>query len=640
MGKVESRSLDPTPAELNQSLTLFKSGRYAEAESRTRMLIERYPDYGFAWKLLGACLQEQGKDTLSVLQKTAGLMPGNAEAHNNLGNALQIHGQHEKAAASCRRALELKPDFAEAHSNLGNALQDLGQLDDAAASYRRALELKPDFAVAHYNLGSVQTEMGQLDDAVASFRRALKIDPGSAIMHHNLGAVLQDMGQLDSATDCYRRALELAPHFTDTYSNLLFAINYSGSHTPSYCLEEARNYGRVVAAKAASRFTAWQCAPEPARLRVGILSSDLRNHAVGYFLESFLAQIDTARVELIAYPTFNQVDDLTARIKPCFSAWKPVFGLSDEAAARLIHADGVHVLLDLAGHTAHNRLPIFAWKPAPVQATWLGYFATTGVAEMDYLLADEASVPESQRGHFTETVWYLPDTKQCLTQPKADLPIAPLPALKNGYVTFGCFQRLTKVGDAGLMAWAEILNGLPDSRLRLAGKELEDPAVVEQFVERLKRCGIDPERVLLHGAAASWETYMTRYGEVDVLLDTFPYTGTTTTSEALWMGVPTLTLAGDTFLARFGTSVLVAAGLQECVATSVADYIARAISLAGDLPRLSALRVGLREQVRTSPLFDARRFAGNFESALWGMWQAHARRVSRTPAEIIAASPD
>ena len=259
-------------------------------------------------------------------------------------------------------------------------------------------------------------------------------------------------------------------------SNIQFTLNFSAHHTPANCLAEARKYGRMAARKATASFTDWQCTARPERLRVGLVSGDLYGHPVGFFLESLLAHLDPSRIELIAYPTRHQQDELTARIRRYFSAWKPLPGLNDEAAARLIHADGVQVLIDLSGHTAHNRLPVFAWKPAPVQASWLGYFATTGVAEMDYLLADAVGVPEAQRAQFTESVWYLPDTRLCFTAPAAELAVTPLPALSKGRLTFGCFQNLTKVNEEVLAAWRDIFPALPDARLRMQTYQLDAPA--------------------------------------------------------------------------------------------------------------------------------------------------------------------
>ena len=630
--------LKPDSAEAHNSLgTALKDlGQLDGAVESYRLAVKIKPDYAEAHYNLGNVLKELGQldNAVASYRRGVEIKPDFADAHIKLGTLLQSLGQFDAALVNYRRALEIEPGIAGVHNNMGLAQKDLGQTDAALASYRRALEIKPDYAEAHNNLGNVLKGIGRHDDAMACYHRALEINPNLAEAHFNLGNILKDLGRHDDALASYYRALELQPDYVEAHTNLLLALNFT-LHTPGYCLEEARKYGRMVARKVAVRFSAWQCAEQPERLRVGMVSGDLRNHPVGFFLENLLAHLDYTRVELIAYPTGTVMDELTTRIKPCFSAWKPLSGLSDEAAAQLIHADGVHVLLDLSGHTGNNRLPVFAWKPAPVQASWLGYFATTGVTEMDYLLADDVGVPEAQRADFSEAVWYLPDTRLCFTPPALDLPVASLPALQNGFITFGCFQNLAKVRDEVLAAWGKILSALPNARLRWQCKQLGDSAVAKTMVVRLQRYGIDPARVTMHGAV-SREVYLSAHAEVDVMLDTFPYPGGTTTCEALWMGVPTLTLTGDTLLARQGASLLMAAGLGNWVATGVADYIDKAVSLADDLPKLAALRAGLREQVSASPLFDARRFARNFEDALWGMWQARTQPSLPAPRELPA----
>ncbi len=502
----------------------------------------------------------------------------------------------------------------------GLALHQQGQLAQAQAIYGKVLKVQPKHFDALHLSGVIAAQTKKHSLAVDLIAQAIAINPNIAATYSNRGTALQDLGQLDDAMASYRRTLEIKPDYAEAHSNLLLALNYSARQAPSYCLEVARHFGQMVAKKVLQQFSSWQCLSEPECLRVGVVSGDLRNHPVGYFLESLLAQLDSSRVELIAYPTYFQTDELTARIKLRFAAWKPLLALSDEAAARLIHADGVHVLLDLSGHTAHNRLPMFAWKPAPVQASWLGYFATTGVAEMDYFLADEVGVPEAQRERFTETVWYLPDTRWCFTPPDVDLPVAPLPALVNGYLTFGCFQNMAKAGDEVLLAWGAILAALPRARLRWQCKQFGDAAVVAQCVQRLQRHGIDATRVTLLGEVSRM-AYLAAHAEVDVILDTFPFTGGTTTCEALWMGVPTLSLAGEVLVARQGASILTAVELPDWIAASEANYVEKAMSLTSDLPKLANLRAGLRAQALASPLFDAPRFARNFEAALWGMWR-------------------
>ena len=603
-------------------VALKELGQFDEAQACYRRALELRPDLADVHNNLGMLFLQLGQFDAAVasFRVAVGIKSDFAEAYDNLGASLQSLGLHDEARTSYKRAVQLKHNLAAALNDLGVTLQERGQSNSALAKFRRALYLKPDFARAHNNLGLALLKREQFFDAASSFRRALQLNPGSADAHFNLGNALRNLGQNDDALASYRKALELKPDFVLAQSNLLFTLNYISS-SPESGLEEAWKYGRMVEKKVTSRYSSWLCAARPERLRVGIVSGDLYQHPVVYFLEALLTQLDPACIELIAYSTSSKFDEFTARIKSYFAALKPIHSLSDEAAARLIHSDGVHILIDLSGHTANNRLPVFAWKPAPVQVSWLGYFATTGVTEMDYLLADKVGVPEVQREHFTESIWYLPDTRLCFTAPGVDLPVTPLPALANGFITFGCFQNMAKLCDDVLEAWGEILAALPNARLRLQTYQLDKTSQVEQLIQRLQRYGIDPARVAVHGSARR-DAYLAAHAEVDMILDTFPYPGGTTTCEALWMGVPTLTLAGDSLLARQGASLLSAAELEEWVTTSKAEYIAKAITFAADQSSLASLRAGLRQKVLASPLFDAPRFTRHFEDTMRGMWQA------------------
>lgn len=620
----------PNDAEVYNNLgnALRDLGQFDSAVACYQRALELQPEFAEAHNNLGNALLDldQLDNAVACYRRALDIRPRYAEAHANFGNALKYLGQFDNAAACYRRALEINPSFAEAKNNLGNTLKDLGQLDSAVACFRQALEINPNYAEAHANLGNTLKHLGQLDNAVACYQQALEIKPNLVEARNNLGYTLKDLGQLDNAAACLLCALEIKPDYFDAHSNLLFVLNHYPGHISSRHLEQARQFGRIAASKAGERFTSWNCAIRPDRLRVGVVSGDLLNHPVGFFLEGILSQIDPVRIELIAYSTNHREDELTARIRPYFASWKQLFGKSDAVAARQIHDDGVHILLDLSGHTEHNRLPVFAWKPAPVQASWLGYFATTGIAEMDYFLADEESIPVDQREQFTESIWYLPDTRLCFTSPRLAPPVAPLPATSKGKITFGCFQNLSKVGNEVLTAWGEILAALPNSSLRMQCRQLGEPALAKQMLLRLQLHGIAPSRVELHGAV-SRKDYLSAHAEVDIILDTFPYPGGTTTCEALWMGVPTLTLAGDRLLARQGASLLKAAGLGEWVTENTEDYIAKAITLSSDLPKLIALRAGLREQALASPIFDTIKFARNLEDALWGMWESKKHEV-------------
>jgi predicted O-linked N-acetylglucosamine transferase (SPINDLY family) len=492
-------------------------------------------------------------------------------------------------------------------------------LPEAKQIHSHALTLKTDNPEMFYNFGITLQELRQFSKAETIYRQAIALKPNHSKAYNNLGNVLKELGRLQEAHDCYRTTLNLQPDCADAQGNLLYLYDYSESYDAEFCLKEAKNYGEIVAKKVLQPYRQWLCASPANRLRIGFISGDFRNHPVGYFLENMLRHLAQQDFELVAYSSCRTTDEVTERLKSYFTQWQPIFTLDNEQAARLIHQDGIHVLFDLSGHTGFSRLPLFAWKPAPLQISWLGYWATTGVAEIDYVLVDKVGVPESQQAYFTERLAYLPNTRLCFSPPNVELAVAPLPALSNGYITFGCFQNSTKVTDEVLELWQKILTHLPTARLRFQSKQLSDKKFVESFWQRLQKQGLDCQRVSLHGAAKR-EQYLAAHAQVDFILDTFPYTGGTTTCEALWMGVPTLTLAGENLLARQGASLLSAAGLADWIVYDKQSYFEKAIQIATEVTELATLRAHLREQVLASPLFDAPLFAENFAQVLQALW--------------------
>jgi predicted O-linked N-acetylglucosamine transferase (SPINDLY family) len=507
---------------------------------------------------------------------------------------------------------------------LGITLQDLGRLEEAEASYRQAISLKPDYAEAHSNLGITLRVLGRLDEAEASYRKAIALKPDFAEAHSNLGGTLRELGRSKDAEASYRQAISLKPDYAEAHSNLLF-LQSSCAFDSALHLKEALNYANAISKKISSRFAEWSCVKKPQRLRIGFVSGDFKNHPVGYFLEGLLTQLNPSSVELFAYPTHFIEDELTTRIKPCFASWTPLFNKGDKEAARLIHNDGIHILIDLSGHTANNRLPIFAWKPAPIQISWLGYWATTGVPEIDYVLGDPHVTPPRDDDHFTEKVWRLPETRWCFTPPDVDVEVSAPPALKQDYVTFGCFSNLTKINDKVVELWAKVLDAIPDSRLLLKAKQLRDQLVRESIIQRFAAQGINGKRISLE-ESEDRQKYFAAYNRIDITLDPFPFTGGTVSVESLWMGVPLITLAGDSLISRQGVGVLINAGLPDWVAGDEESYLAKAIIFASDLDKLARLRANLRSQALASPLFDAPRFAQNFENALFEMWNQYAHQ--------------
>ncbi len=635
---------------------MYQQGQYEAAVPKAQSFVERFPIHPLGWTVLGAIYRAQHRndEALICLQRLITLAPRDANSHFNLANTLRDLGrasdsvepyrtalklkpelprgffhlgnmQHEAglltaAETSLRKAVQAEPGHIEARSNLAHLLQDMGRLDEALDTYDKALELEPHNAVLHYNRGDALSELGRLKDAERSARTTIGLAPDMALARAQLGDTLQRTGELPAAVAAYQAALNLAPDNTDIRSSLLFALNYLPAADRATCLAQARIYGQTVAAKAKASCFSWSGNLAPVTLRVGLVSADLRNHPVGYFLEGILAQVDTHRIELIGITTQTFEDDLTERIRPFFNEWHSLSGLDEAAASGVLSKLGLHVLLDLSGHTAGNRLPLFAQRLAPVQASWLGYFATTGVQQMDFFLADPVSLPKHCERDFTESVWHLPETRLCFTPPQNDIHANPLPALKNPGVTFGSCSNVTKLNDEVIMLWSRILCSLPSSRLLLQAKQLGSGEMRDTLAARFAKHGVEAHQLTLRGPMPR-HLYLRVYHEIDMSLDPFPFPGGTTTAESLWMGVPVLTLCGDHFIARQGAALLMAAGLPDWIATTTDDYLARALRLATDIAGLAALRSVLRDRVLASPIFDAVRFAKHFESALWAMWE-------------------
>ncbi|NQV98128.1 MAG: tetratricopeptide repeat protein, partial [Rhodospirillales bacterium] len=482
-----------------------------------------------------------------------------------------------------RPAIALNPGYAEAHNNLGNVLANQGRLSDAAASYRAAIAISPELAEAHNNLGTALKDMGRLDEALVHCNRALAIDPDAAEAH----------------------------------SNMLLTALYEPAQTAQSLYDLHRQWDiRHGQRPAATSAPAAARARDPARpLRIGYLSPDLRRHSVSCFLEPVLANHDRQAFTIYCYSNSLQADEVTARLRAHADNWRSVAGLADAAAARLIGDDEIDILVDLSGHTMANRLPLFSLKPAPVQVTWLGYPATTGLAAMDYRLTDALADPAgADDAWHAEKLLRLEGGFLCY-QPPADAPeIGPAPGLKNGYVTFGSCNNLAKITAPTVAAWAQILDGVPTSKLLIKAKALEDAGVRDDLTARFTALGITADRLELL-PWISGASPLSVYNAIDIALDTFPYTGTTTICETHWMGVPTLTLSGDRHAARVGHSLNARVGLEDWVSRSIDGYVARAVRAAAEPDLLTTLRRELRARMAEGPLCNGAAFTRRLEAA-------------------------
>lgn len=546
--------------------------------------------------------------------------PDLALAHHLLAHSYRSHGQLEKSARHYEKAIALAPDDYVTRNDFGVLLHQLGNVAGAIENLKAAIRLNPDFSGARVNLGNVFKSQRKLVDACRQYEKAVESDPEDSSAHNNLGTVLKDLGRVDEGLRHYRRAIELRNDFIEAESSLLLALQYPANVSLDELRQAHVKWAKRWAGRAVPRMDEPANTRDPERpLRIGYVSPDFRTHPIGLFLAPVLEAHDASNYRVVCYHDQFTGDGVTDRLRSLSDEWRQIAGVGNLELARLIRDDGIDVLVDMAGHTANNRLLMFATRPAPVQVTWIGYLHSTGLEQMDYLLADDVSVPPDTAQWFSEKVVRLPECSLCYGLPSDTPDIGALPAIKNGHVTFACFNNLAKITDDVILHWVRILKRVGSSRLVIRNQAFHDEEFRRIYAARLAGSGIPADRVALENYAPRGE-YFASYNEVDVMLDPFPFSGGTITCDALWMGAPVVTLAGDRMASRTSASVLCALGLEELVAESGEAYVDRAASLAEDLDRLAMLRAGMRARFRDSALGDAERFTRNLESAYREMW--------------------
>jgi len=637
-------AIEPADAEVltNRGIALYELRRYEEALASYDRALAIKPDIAEALNNRGNLLRELKRpaESLASCNKALAIKPDFAEAHNNLGNALHDLGRLNEAAASFFRALALKPDFAEAHNNLGLLFQDEGKLEDAVACYRKALSFNPDYVEAYYNLGNALKDQGKLEDAVASYHKALSFKPDHVGAHSNLGNALKDQGKLEKAVASYYKALSFKPDNAGAYSNLLFLYGYHALLDPKVYLSLARGWELACVPerdREAARRRVFQRSPLAGRrLKVGYVSGDFRQHATSYFIEMLFTHHDRLRIELFAYSAQSYRDSVTSRLQTLADHWLPLEGMSDAEIRERIEADGIDVLIDLSGHTGHNRLGVFARRAAPVQAHYLGYFASTGLTEMDYWIGDDILTPAETDDHFSEQVWHLPRVWVSY-EGKADAPLPDWRPAPDGAVWVGSFNHLNKLTPATLAIWAKVLHALPQGHLLLKTKQLGDAGNRQRIHDALVDHGIPASRVELQSSSVTpdWPAHMAYYNRLDIALDPVgAMGGGTTTCDALWMAVPIVTLCGDRMASRMTASMLDAAGHPEWIAASDAEYIDKVVALARDVELRKNLRATQRRQMAQSPLCDVRDLARHLENTCFAMFERWLNREEQRTSTV------
>ncbi|MGA3066245.1 MAG: tetratricopeptide repeat protein [Tepidisphaeraceae bacterium] len=600
---------------------LTAKNQTSEAIAAYRQAIALRPAYAEAYYNLGIALAAEGSqaDALEAYRAAVAIKPDYAVAWNNLGNALKELHRMVEALAAFERALEIWPESAEAHNNRGLALWELDRVDEAIVAYQRAITLKPDYPEALLNLGNACKLTGDAEGAIAHYRRAIALRPAYSDAYIDLGNALKDIGELDDAIAAYRRAMELAPGDLIAHSNLIFALYYHSGHNERTIADELRRWNHQRAEPLRKFIRAHSNDRDPdRRLRIGYVSPDFKIHPVGRNLSPLFRHHDRARFDITAYSNVPHADVVTRQFKQQVSRWRDIVGLSDEQVAAEIREDGIDILVDLALHTADNRLLVFALKPAPVQASYLAYCGSTGLETVDYRISDPFLDPAgADESCYSEKTIRLPRTYWCY-EPGADpsLEVAPSPALKNGFVTFGTQNNYCKISPATWSTWAAILKGQPKSKLFVSCPRGQHRDIARQF---LARAGIDQDR--LHFSDIRGPEYFLCYHQIDIALDPFPFGGGTTTCDALWMGVPVVTLSGQTAVGRGGRSILSNLDLPELIAFTSDEYVNIALNLANDLDRLDGLRRNMRARLQASPLMDAAGFARDVETLYRQMWR-------------------
>jgi predicted O-linked N-acetylglucosamine transferase (SPINDLY family) len=646
----------------DQALQHHMAGRLPQAENLYRQILGQDPNFVHATHLLGLLAHQAGRSDIAVdlirgaialglntpdaygnlgnalrgtgrmdeaiaaLRQSLTLGPGQAPTYVNLGNTLQSNGQVDEAIAAFRQAIDIAPTLAEAHNNLASALVTLGQLDEAIASAERAIALRSDYSDACINLGNAYRFKGNFDGAIAAYSNALGHPPAGpnpnlAKVHSSLGSAYKDLGQVDQALTAYRKAAELDPADPRHGNNVLLLLQYHPGYDAAAIAKENDQWNRQYALPFARATPVHANDREPnRRLRIGYVSPDFKDHAVGRNLLPLFRNHDRSNFEIVCYSNDPGSDPITEEYRRLADSFINISHLSDDQAAVKIHHDRIDILIDLALHTANNRLLIFARGPAPVQATFAGYPAGTGLTAIDYRLSDPYLDPQgmdesasSEKTIRLENSFWCYDPLDC-----GDIAVNPLPALSSGVITFGCLNNYCKINDQVLALWAQVLRRLPNSRLLLLSRSGQP---YPRTLELLANGGITADRIDFVRNGNRRE-YLQAYHRIDIGLDTFPYNGHTTSLDSLWMGVPVVTLAGSRSVARAGWAQLSNLQLAELAGQSPDHFVDIAAQLAGDLPRLSIIRSGLRARMEQSPLMDAPRFAQSIQQAYRQMWQA------------------
>lgn len=612
--KQQTKSL--TSILLQKALAHHQQSNLNEAEQLYREILQIDNENSDALNLLSILISSSGqyKEAVHLLERAIKIKP-TPEYYNNLGTIHHNNQRYEDAIVAYKNSTQLNPGFTEAYFGLGNSYFQTGQFELARQSYTQTLEITPEHVNANYNLGNALRELGQLEQAISAFELTLQIDPQFYLAYNNLGFLLQEQGRLDEAIACYKNAISIESNFMEAESNLLNCLNNLPDVEEHEIYEEHRRWAQRYSSVLNRHSEAHQTKSDSnRRLKIGYVSPDFRKHSVAIFIEPVLGSHNRDKFEVFAYFNYPNSDDATHRIRELVENWRDIASMNHEQVCELIIDDNIDILIDLSGHTGNNRLLVFAQKPAPVQISYLGYPNTTGLPNIDYRLTDNIADPIGlTESYYSEELIRLPDAFLCYKAPERSPDVGKLPALNAGYITFGCFNNATKLNEAVVKLWSRILKQIPDSRLLLKATQFGDRISRERILQLFETHEITGARIDFAGLTGSFYEHLEMYNKVDIALDCFPYNGTTTTCETLWMGVPVIVRSGNVHRARVGSSILQNVGLPQFIASDANEFVSIATSLARNQEELITIRSSLRDIMRNSKLMDAKTFTSSLE---------------------------
>ncbi len=647
--------------EKNNIINLIKSKNFTEAEKKISLLLEKTPYSTELHNFIGIVYVEQGKNDQAIISynKSINYDKNNFKAYNNLGVLMYKLFKFKEAQSYYNKARKINPKFYKAINNLGstliflekfdealdcfdqviknepnnyepylnkgNILKNRNYLDDAVICFENALKINPNIAKIHNDYAITLKKKAEFEKAIYHFKKAIELDPNNSISYLSVGQLYKDFTQFKNAIDNYEKAISIKADYDRAYSSFLYTLSYMDNVTPEYYNAIGKKYRKCIKLFNKNKSVSYKYNKSPKKLKIGFVSGDFSNHSVGHFLIDLIKNLNSSSLELYAYNNNNfGEDDLKSEFKKYFNFWRNIFDKNDFDTCNIIREDGIHILIDLSGHTLHNRLPLFVNKPAPIQATWLGCNISSCIPEIDYIFGDKYAFNENDQKYFVEKIWHFPEVMQCLSKQNFKFEKKEIPSLKNNYITFGSFNTGSKFNDNLINVWSDILKSVKNSKLLLKSNILEEKSFKDSLLNKFKKNGINENSLIIRGRTKNRIDHLLMYNQVDITLDTFPYNGNTTSHESILMGVPVLTKSGSRPHSKIGKSLNINIDMKNWIANNEEEYVNKAVEFSKDSKKLSLIKKKILEIIFYTSSFDTIKFANQFEKEMWKIWKKNS----------------